>query len=303
MVSGNWIDIYQIPMILGDSVEHEYTLFEITDFLDTFNRYLEDTDISAFAGFLTVGAVTTIIINVVIILVTISNSNAKKAASLAIVVSIILAIVYLGTISNINSEMEEATYGGIEELLRATSNPYWLIAFSVLTFIGTKKIVPTKNVVITGQTVAKIKCNQCGAEIDELSSFCNNCGTAVVTEQKTEDEEIYCMQCGMSDIRIIRIGICKSVQCFYESVNVHCISVIGCIVRWIQIMNLTFAVFFSESVREQRANMSLNLQQVFEKQLAQIFIQFIQSNNIFKASTLKIILCCLVFERLLISAD
>ncbi len=199
MVNGTWLDLYQVPMIFGNSIEHEYTLFEITDFIDTFNMYLDNSDVSAFTGILTAGAVITIILNAVLILLTILNSNAKKAvSSLAIVVSIALAVIYLGAIAYINSEMKEVTYGGIEELLRSTSNPYWLVAFSVLSFVGTniKKTVSTGSISQIGQASLKTRCLQCGAEIDKSSSFCNSCGAAVVVEKESVRNEVYCTQCG-----------------------------------------------------------------------------------------------------------
>lgn len=202
MISGKWLDLYQIPMILGNSVQHEYSLFEISDFLDTFNMYLRNAEVDFYTALFSIGAVVTIILNVAVILLALLNKGAAKVLSgLSAAIGIIIVVVFLVSIRQINAEMKEATYGGIKELLRTTAKPYWLIAFSILTGIGCRLKLKKENKPgifnsTTSSSYLKQKCTQCGAEIEKDSAFCNACGAKVTIQTQSSVNNKFCTSCG-----------------------------------------------------------------------------------------------------------
>lgn len=198
LVTGKWLNLYQIPMIFGDSVQHKYSIFEITDFMDEFNIYLDNDDVKIYSSFLTTGAVAIIIVGILNIIFAILNKPVTKITTIAsAVLCVILTIVFVGTIHHINSEVKEATYGGISELLRTTSNPYWIVVITFLSFIGTKiKSKDNSNsAIFVGTNQSIYKCTNCGSPIDLNASFCNNCGQKIEKEQ-IFDAERYCTNCG-----------------------------------------------------------------------------------------------------------
>lgn len=201
MVSGEWLDLYQIPMIFGNSIPHEYSLFDISDFLETFNMYLDNTDLEFYSTLFSVGATVTIVISVLTIIFALVNTSAAKLFSgLSATVGIVIAVVFLVAIYQINAEMKEATYGGIEELLRSTSKPYWLIAFSILSIIGCCLKQKENGFSVLSKTTlnsgSKQKCVNCGAEIEKDSAFCNSCGTKVTIQTQSSSNNKFCTNCG-----------------------------------------------------------------------------------------------------------
>lgn len=199
LVTGKWLNLYQIPMIFGDSVQHEYSIFEITDFMDEFNLYLDSDDVSLYSGLLTTIAVAIIILGILNVIFTLLNIPAIKITTIAsIALCVILAILFVGTVQHINSEVKEATYGGISELLRTTSNPYWIVIISCLSFIGTKiKSKDSSNSpIFAGVNQSIYRCTNCGTPIDLNASFCNNCGQKIEKEQIINTEQ-YCTNCGV----------------------------------------------------------------------------------------------------------
>lgn len=192
MIKGVWLDIYQVPMIFGNSIPHKYSLFEISDFLETFNMYFNSADLDFYIVLFSIGATVTIILSVLTIIFALLNKNITKLfSSLAAVIGIIIAVIFLIAIQQINAEMKEATYGGIEELLRTTSKPYWSIAFLILTCIGCR-IKEKENTVV----FAKQNCAQCGAEIEIDSVFCSSCGTKVDIQTQDSVQNRFCSNCG-----------------------------------------------------------------------------------------------------------
>ncbi len=202
MVNGIWLDLYQVPMLFGDSIPHEYTLHDISDFLEIFNMYLDDTGVDFYATLFSVGATVIIIINVILIILSFVNTRViKSMAGLSLLASVVITGVFLFAINQINAEMKEVTYGGVKELLRTTDNPYWLIGFSVLSCVGSniKKKVDSNHIMAAPlQTtyVAKEKCSQCGAEIAQGSTFCNECGSKIAAQTQNSKESKFCTSCG-----------------------------------------------------------------------------------------------------------
>lgn len=202
MVNGTWLDLYQVPLIFGNNIPHEYTLHDISDFLEIFNMYLKNAGIDFYASLFSMGATVVIIINVILIILALVNTSATKSmAGLSLLASVVMTGVFIFAINQINAEMREVTYGGVEELLRSTSNPYWLIGFSVLSCIGAniKKKATANNVTVTpiqAGYVVKEKCNQCGAEIIKGSAFCNECGSKVVAQTQNSNDVKFCISCG-----------------------------------------------------------------------------------------------------------
>ena len=197
MVSGKWLNLYQIPMIFGNSIPHEYSLFQISDFMDTFNMYLENGTVSFYSILLSVGAVAVIVLSAITIIMIIINNSLKNATTVMLmIVSVVLAGVFIGTIIHINAEMKEATYGGIDELLRGTSKPYWLVAFSVLNIIGVRlKSKAQPSITAVNKKDFKYNCTGCGAEIPYGVTFCTHCGKKVNQIQNMNNEK-FCIACG-----------------------------------------------------------------------------------------------------------
>lgn len=197
MVLGKWLDLYQIPMIFGNSIPHEYSLFEISDFMDTFNMYLENETIQVYSTLLSVGAVAAIVLSVItIITALVNNSLSNVSSAILMIVNVLLAGVFVGTIIYVNGEMEEATYGGIKELLRGTSKPYFMIAFSILNIIGVRlkcKIQPSTET--NKKADIKYNCTGCGAELPAGTKFCTHCGKKADDIQDTYQEK-FCTSCG-----------------------------------------------------------------------------------------------------------
>ena len=190
LVTGKWLNLYQIPMIFGDSVQHEYSIFEITD--------LDSDDVSLYSGLLTAIAAAIIILGILNVIFTLLNIPAIKITTIAsLALCVILTIIFVGTVQHINSEVKEATYGGISELLRTTSNPYWIVIISFLSFIGTKiKSKDSSNSpAYAGVNQTIYRCTNCGMPIDLNASFCNNCGQKIEKEQIINTEQ-YCTNCG-----------------------------------------------------------------------------------------------------------
>lgn len=197
MVSGKWLDLYQIPIIFGDSIPHEYSLFEISDFMDTFNMYLENETIQVYSALLSVGAVAAIVLSVITIITALINNSLSNVSSVILmIVSVLLTGVFVGTIIYINGEMEEATYGGIKELLRGTSKPYWLIAFSIFNMIGVRLKCKIQSSTETNKKVDfKHNCTGCGAELPVGVRFCTHCGKKADDIQNAHKER-FCISCG-----------------------------------------------------------------------------------------------------------
>lgn len=194
--SGTWLDLYQVPMIFGNSVQHEYTLYEISDFMDTFNMYLQNSNVDFYSGVLSFGVTIVIILSVLDVVMSILDMSLSKITTiLTTIASVILVCVFVGSVHNINREFSEATYGGIKEIIRNTANPYWCIVFATVGCVGVriKKKISTDAKTNISQESACISCNQCGTINSLGSSFCNECGCKL--GQDTESD-YYCTSCG-----------------------------------------------------------------------------------------------------------
>lgn len=201
MVTGKWLELHQIPMILKNSVQDEYSLFEIADFLDKFNLYLERSDVEAYATALSFGAVVIIILSVLTMITTlVSSSAAKKLGGAATVVCVILTAVFMISIIDINLKMKDATYGGIDELLRSTARPFVMILFSAFAIVGSclkaKPVQAGAMNMPAGTGFGSRRCTGCGAEISAGTCFCAKCGKAVEEIRSNASNEKYCTVCG-----------------------------------------------------------------------------------------------------------
>lgn len=115
MISGKWLDLYQVPMIFGNNIPHEYSLHDISDLIDTFNMYIDDESLGAVAAFFSVSATLVVILNVLNIILTLLDTKAvRTSAILAAIVAVVVTVAYLFAVNEINAEMKEATYGGIK---------------------------------------------------------------------------------------------------------------------------------------------------------------------------------------------
>lgn len=198
MISGKWLDLYQVPMIFGNNIPHEYSLYDISDLLDTFNMYIDDGTLGAIAAFFSISATVVVILNILNIILTLIDTKAvRSSAILAAIVGVVVTAAYLFAVNEINAEMKEATYGGIKELLRTTSNPYWLIAFSILSNIGCRLKKKGNNFEASNNQSAKKQiCTQCGAETEYGSAFCSSCGERLVMQTANNDDVKFCTNCG-----------------------------------------------------------------------------------------------------------
>lgn len=107
----------------------------------------------------------------------------------------------------------------------------------------------------------------------------------------------------MIDIGVIAVFVSKLIQCFNQLLDTIGIFSVLAIVCGIQIHRLRFSMLFCEVIGKRRTDMAFNFQYVLQKQLTQILVKMIQSNNIFKPSTILILLRGRVFERCFISTD
>lgn len=198
MISGKWLDLYQVPMIFGNNIPHEYSLYDISDLLDTFNMYIDDEALGAIAAFFSISATVVVILNILNIILTLIDTKAVRiSAILATIVGFVVTAAYLFAVNEINAEMKEATYGGIKELLRTTSNPYWLIAFSILSNIGCRLKKRDNNFgASNNQSAKKQICTQCGAETEYGSAFCNSCGAKFDMQTANNNDIKFCTNCG-----------------------------------------------------------------------------------------------------------
>lgn len=201
MVTGKWLELHQIPMILKNSVQDEYSLFEIAKFLDKFSLYLDRTDIEIYAAVLGFGAVAVIILSVLTMITALLNSSAAKGfGGAATGVCVILTVLFMISIIDINLKMKDATYGGIDELLRSTARPFVMILFSIFGIVGTcLKAKPVQAGVMPHTANAGFgmrRCTECGAEITAGTCFCAKCGKPVEEVRKTVSNEKYCTVCG-----------------------------------------------------------------------------------------------------------
>lgn len=212
MVLGKWLDIYQVPIIMGNYDECKYSLFEVQDFLSSFNLYVGSEKIEMYSDFLLFGGYTVVISNIIAMILSLFGTKPAKVVSvMSNIVSVILAGVVIGFIYKTNSYVEERTYGNIEELLRLTAKPWLLVLFSVLqsvclcfkatpnqfgNFVSAQRLsVPQKQCVNCGAYMASdaMFCNRCGAKAEKLDTadtYCKNCGTKMIPGTA------FCPSCG-----------------------------------------------------------------------------------------------------------
>lgn len=201
MVAGKWLELNQIPMLLKNSVQDKYSLFEITDFLDEFNFYLDNSDIKLYSAILGIGAVVVIVLSIIgIITVFVNGSAAKGVAGAETVVSVILVCVFIGSIIYINGKMDEVTYGGIDKLLKSTARPLLLALFSILSVVGTglkgKTVQPKTMPIVSNGAMSTSHCTSCGAEMPAGVKFCVQCGKSAEDAVTVSADERYCTSCG-----------------------------------------------------------------------------------------------------------
>lgn len=198
MVLGDWLDIYQVPIIMGNYAEHTYSIFEIEDFLSTFNLYVGSETIESYADFLMIGTVAVIAMNVITMILSFFGTKPAKVLSIiSNLTSLILAGVVIGFIYKTNAYVEDRTYGGVEELLRLTNRPWLLVVFSILQSIclriKMKPVKPKVYVPAVNPNIMQRQCINCGAYLSDGAMFCNKCG-AKAESQNTAVK--YCTSCG-----------------------------------------------------------------------------------------------------------
>lgn len=194
MTAGKWLDLYQVPIIMGNYKEYKYSLFEIQDFLSTFNLYVKNDTIKAYADFLLIMTTVVIILSVITMLISLSGTKTAKVFSLISIISaIVLSGVVIGFVVKTNLNVKDATYDSIDELLRLTYNPWLLVAFTIIQrlFLNIKM---KSHLSVLPKTVNDSKqCSSCGAYLPPNASFCNKCGEKVQPVNNTNN---FCTACG-----------------------------------------------------------------------------------------------------------
>lgn len=193
MVLGKWLKLDEIPMIFGNSMPSEFSLFEISDYMDEFNEYLESKDMQVYSVVLSIGAFAVIALSVITIIAALINKSLLNVtASSLMSLSAILAAGFVISIIYINKEIEEASYGLIKDLFQWTAKPYLLAAFAILNIIGASlkcRVQPSTGAVIT------YNCTGCGAEVPVGVSFCTYCGKKKVDMYEARKGK-FCIACG-----------------------------------------------------------------------------------------------------------
>lgn len=196
MALGDWLDIYQVPMIMKRYLENKYSLLEIYDFLDTFNMYVGSSKIEMYADILLLATIAVIIVNLAaMILSGLGKQPAKVLSIVSSTLSIVLSGAVVGFVVKTNLYVEDVTYGGVDKLLRLTLNPWLLILFSVLQSvclrISAKETSYSPNSSVTGQ----VQCVNCGAFLQNGAMFCNRCGAKAEIPKPSPK---FCTSCGNS---------------------------------------------------------------------------------------------------------
>ncbi len=177
LINGDWVNIYHMPVLLGDMVKTGYTLYEME-------------------GGFSFLAILLIIIHIINIIVALTDSKkiiklteGAVGGNVGVVVGFIILVFF------INAEMYESTYLGTVEI-KPAANLYLLMGFSVFALICCKvtRRDNTNNIAPPVQKIEtpKKKCKQCGAELTKGSTFCGECGSKVIVQNYAK----FCENCG-----------------------------------------------------------------------------------------------------------
>ena len=191
MALGPWIEIEAVSTMFGGSVKHEYSMFEISDFLKEANNYIRSDEVGAISWVIIAFVVVALIDNVATIISAATNStSANGNATSAALFNILISVVAIIAVSVINSEISDATYGGVREMFSITIYPILLIISSVVMLIGAsmKESAYDYNAPYTQRyTQPNVQPN--GQPINSAGKYCEKCGSFVGTAR-------FCGACG-----------------------------------------------------------------------------------------------------------
>ncbi|MCH5184789.1 MAG: zinc ribbon domain-containing protein [Oscillospiraceae bacterium] len=209
-VAGKWLNLYQIPMIFGDSVQHKYSLFEISEFINTINSYINSDNLNSFSKLMAGGAAVTIIslaFSIVFILFRGPEFILEITTAVPVFLCFVLVSCFCGTVVYVNESFNEASHGLVKELLRWTSGPFLAFGTSLLLY-GYLKIKSLlrkfqereeqprggKNSLPQGQC----ECVKCGANLGIDDAFCKYCGTPkkIYPINAAANNGGFCASCG-----------------------------------------------------------------------------------------------------------
>ena len=194
MVTGKWLDLYQVPLILGNYKEYKYSLFEIQDFLSTFNFYVNNDTIKVYSDFLLIMTSVVVILSVVTILISLFGTKAAKVfSSISIISAVILSGAVISFVIKTNLEVKDMTYDSIDELLRLTYNPWLLVLFAIIQRLFLNIKIKSPSPAFQSTVNVPTKCSNCGAYLPDKALFCDNCGQKV---QQTNNINKFCTACG-----------------------------------------------------------------------------------------------------------
>ena len=167
--------------------------------MGTFNRYLEDNTIEFYTYILYIGTYVVIIITILTMIMTLLNAEPTvRIANGSVCFSAVLIVTSLLFVYEINSYVDEATYGGIDELLRLTAGPFLLLLFSILQkscLLITEQQLFSNITSYRHINLVQKQCPSCGAFIQNGAIFCDKCGARTETETP-KPAIIYCTNCG-----------------------------------------------------------------------------------------------------------
>ena len=193
-VTGKRLGLKDIPIILGSYKMERYSLFEIRDFLDRFNFYVQNDTVETYSILLLLMTTVVILLISITILTSLKGTKPAKVMSvLSIISAVILSGAVIRFVIKTNLYVEDNTYGGVESLLELTAKPWLLIVFTTAQrlFLNIK----AKNMSTTTNTYINTtkQCSHCGAFLTTNALFCNKCGAKV---QQTNNAPIFCTTCG-----------------------------------------------------------------------------------------------------------
>ncbi len=198
MVCGSWLHINALSHLSASGIESDYTLFEISDFLDTIGAF-GDENVGIYANILYGGGIAIIILAVITLITTIFFHKASRVFSVFfMLLSALLTIFFTVSIFLINMDISNSTRGFLENILKATSKPYIMAVASLLSVIGvnikekpqyipfvTSGMYPGYNGNYPNQTPQNAPqqniqfCKNCGSQLKEGTNFCSSCGTPI----------------------------------------------------------------------------------------------------------------------------
>lgn len=195
MICGKWLN-FDAFFISG-----EYSLFEISDLLDSYNSWIESGELTVLVVLLVVSAIVIFALSAVTIVTSIINNPISKSTALVgAAVSIALTVFFTIALIYVDYDLEM-------DVVSPTAKPYLLVLFSVISAVGTMitknpaAVVKIANNVNTSTpirpNIAPAKCPSCGAENNAGMKFCVQCGAEIKVPEPPKVSAVrYCTACG-----------------------------------------------------------------------------------------------------------